>query len=253
MGNVAQVGFLRLKQIVDERTRRTDPAGHVVDPESFHCLHMKMIPQGHLTVFIGKIPFIKRRDQRMEPCLQVFHIKARHHECFIADDLGRSELVELIQKPVLPVRLRQHELPGRDIAGCDTEAVRRADDRHEVVVFAFLHLRGIKIRAGSHNPRDLPAHQSLCLLRVFHLIADSHFVTPFYEPSDICIHCVIRDAAHGRPLRKAAFLSRQGQFQFFGDGQRVIKEHLKEIPHPVHEDAVLICLFCFYIFLHHRR
>ena len=62
-----------------------------------------------------------------------------------------------------------------------------------------------------------------------------------------------RHAAHGSALRQTAVFSRQRQFQFPGDEDGVLKEHLVKVAQPEKEDCVLVLFLDAQILLHHWR
>ncbi len=67
------------------------------------------------------------------------------------------------------------------------------------------------------------------------------------------MHRVVRHAAHGRALLKAAIPPRENDFQFPRGGDRILKKHLIKIPEPEEEQAVAMLLLEPEILAHHRR
>ena len=188
----------------------------------------------------------------MVPVLQILQVDPAHIERLVADDLRRGKLVNLVQKVSLSLHLRHQIIAGGNVAGADAEYVPHIDDPHKVVVLRFV--KGLAAGDGSrgHHPDHLPLYQPFGLLGVLHLLGDGHLVSLLNQLVQVGIHSVIGDAAHGRPLRKAALLSGQRQLQLPGGGHGILKEHLVEIAQPVEKETVGILLLRLHVMSHHR-
>ena len=109
----------------------------------------------------------------------------------------------------------------------------------------------VQDRPRRYHTDHFPFHQTLNQLRIFHLFGHSHLIAFLYQTVQVSIRRMMRDAAHGRPLRKAAFFSGQGKLQFFGDRHRILKKHFIKVAQTVKQNTVRVLFFCRNILLHH--
>ena len=108
---------------------------------------MKVIEDRRPADRIVEISGIHRLDQDSESAAELIHVQTGHDERFAADDLARSDLIDLIREGSQFVDLRQNELPCRDIAGGDSEPVLHADDAHEKYIPVLVSFRDIHVRS----------------------------------------------------------------------------------------------------------
>ena len=174
-------------------------------------------------------------------------------EAFVKDDLPGGELPQFPHDAaVLPAgQLGDIHLPGGDIPKGQAAALPGPVDTADVVVAPLIQQGGVDEGAGGHHPDDVTLHQSLGQGGVLQLLADGHLVPFFDETVDVAFGTVKRDAAHGRPFRKAALPAGEGEFQLPGHQKGVVKEHLVEIPQPEEKDLVLVLVFDLQVLLHH--
>ena len=169
----------------------------------------------------------------------------------VADDLHRMDPADLGPQQV-HLRLHHVKLAGGYIRIGETGLFPVDADAHqEIVGFVFQHGR-IRDRSRRDHPDHIPFHESFCRRRIFHLLADGNLVSFGDQFFDVCVHGMIRDAAHRCPLFQSAVLSGQGQFQFPGSRFGILKEQLIEVTQPEQQQAVVILLMDPQILLHHR-
>ena len=97
----------------------------------------------------------------------------------------------------------------------------------------------------------LAFYYPLCFRRVFNLLANGDLMAVVYQPYDILIDGMMRNAAHRRPFFKTAVAARERQLEFGRSKQGIIKEHLVEISETVHQDGILVVILYCHILLHH--
>ncbi len=171
----------------------------------------------------------------------------------VKDHLPGGELPQLPQhRPAVPAReLGDVHLPGGNVRKGEAAALLLPADAAKIVVAPLLQKGGINEGAGGHHPGNFPLHQPLCQGWVFHLLADGYLVSPFNEAVDVAFGAVVGDAAHRRPLRKAALPAGEGQLQLLGNQKGILEEHLVEIPQPEEENLVPVLLLHLQILPHH--
>ena len=243
--------FLGFQKIPKQRAGGDDTAAIVPDTKPFHRAHMEMLRQRPVAEIVVEIPGFQGRNGNMQAASQILQVNAADQKGVVADDFRRHELVDFIQQLPLAVHLRQETVPGGHIGHRHAVPVLHADNGHQVIIFSLIQPLGIQIGAGGHHPGHLPLHHAFGGFRILHLLADGHLVPLLNETTHIGLRRVIRHAAHGRPLLKAALLSGQGQLQFPGHRHRVLEKHFIEIAQPVKQNTVLVFLLCCYIMLHH--
>ena len=142
---------------------------------------------------------------------------------------------------------------GRDIRKAQTCFLSFEEDTGNVVIAVILQHTALNDRAGCDHADDVPLNKALGLGRVFHLLTDGYFVALGDQPRHIALVAVEGHAAHGCSLFHAALLAGQGQVQFLGCRQGIVKEHLIKIADAVKQNFVLMLFFDLKILLHHGR
>ena len=194
---------------------------------------MKMLFQGVFTLLIIKIPGLQGINADPQPGFQVLKVHTADSKRLVADNLRRRKLRDLVHELGSRIHLGHQVISGADVGYGNPVAVRHADNAHDIIVFRLIQRQGADIRAGSHHPDYLPAHDSLGGFRVLHLLADGHLKALGHQLVQIGIRRVIGNPAHGSPLLKAAVLSGQSDLQGLGGFQGIVKKHLIKITQPV--------------------
>ncbi len=144
------------------------------------------------------------------------------------------------------------QLSRGHIAEGQPRAPARQVHRAQEVVIPLMQAAVIAHRARRHHANHLALHQPFGLRRVLRLLTDGHLVPALNQAGDVCIRRVIGHTAHGRALLEAAVAPGEGQLQLPAGQQRVIKEHLVEVPQAIEQYRVRVLLLDFHILLHHR-
>ena len=196
---------------------------------------------------------VQRIDGDMLTVPQFRQIQAAHQEGLIADDLRRGITDDLIPDLLVRGQFRGQELAGTDIRGRYAGTAAVVVDAEDIIVPALFQGFHVQIGTGRDHPDHGAFDHATGGLGILDLFADGHFMAVGYQPGQIGIHRVIGHPAHWRPLRQAALLARQGQFQLTGDQFGVLKEHLIKVSQPVEQYTVRIFFFGLQIMLHHGR
>ena len=173
-------------------------------------------------------------------------------------DLARPEDRELVRERLTSVQpgvLRRRELSGGQIEQRDAvaRARMRGRDAHQKRRLARIEVAGIGQRAGRDHPHDFAPDQSLGLLRILHLLADGDTEALLDEARDVAVAGVIGDPAHRNRAAGGVFRSRgERQLQRARGRERVLVEHLVEIPHAEEDDRVAVLPLRFEILPHGR-
>ena len=255
--HVAQVGFLRLVEIAQQRPQRQSRGGVPLGQASgglvaelgadgpFRLLQLKASGAQPLHMAVELI--LQKRQQR--PAL----VCRRIHHCLRR---GKpAQLVEQMLRPVGPLKGGNVGLAGGNVAHAEARAgVVQIQPRAEVGP-SLLQAGGVYDGAGGHHPDNVPVHQALGRGGVLGLLADGHLVALGNKPGNIGVGGVIGNAAHGHLFLKGLVLvlvpGGQGQVQLLGRLPGVVAEHLVKIPQPEKQDGVLILLLDLQILFHH--
>ena len=73
----------------------------------------------------------------------------------------------------------------------------------------------------------------------------------FDETGDIAFRRMVGYAAHGGPFLQPAVPPGEGQLQLPGGQDRIVEEHLIEVPQPEKQDVILMLVFDSKVLLHH--
>ena len=202
---------------------------------------------------VVKIMGVQRIDGYMLTVPQLRQIQAAHQKSLIADDLGRGVADDLVPDLLVRGQLRGQKLTGTDIRGRYAGTAAVIVDAENIIVPALFQGFHVQIGTGRDHPDNGPFDHAPGGLGILDLFTDGHLMAVGHQPGQIGIHRMIRHPAHGSPLRQAALLARQGQFQLTGDQFGVLKEHLIKVSQPVEQYTVRIFFFGLQIMLHHGR
>ena len=230
--NMRQIGkrvLLGLQKILKERAGTDNAAVIILQPQAAETGYVKMFQQLFSAQRIVKIPGLQRINGNAQPVFQAVQVHSAHIKSFIADNFRRHESADLVHQPGAVRQLRHQIFSGGNIRDRNTVPVRNIDNTHNIIIFRLIQSLRIYVCTGGNNPHNFPFYNSFGLLRVFRLFTDSHLISPGYKFIEIPFHGMIRNAAHGRPLLLPAVFSCQGNFQFPGCSQRIIKKHLVKI------------------------
>ena len=102
--------------------------------------------------------------------------------------------------------------------------------RGEIIILFRLEEARAACRPRRQYADNFPAHKVLTGARLFHLLADSHFVPGSNQACDIIFRCVIRHPAHGNGI--AFFFVARGEcdLQNARSHHRVLEKEFVEIP-----------------------
>ena len=255
--HMAQVGFLRLVEIAQQRPQRQSRGGVPLGQASgglvaelgadgpFRLLQLKASGAQPLHMAVELI--LHQTQQRPAVVGRLVHHRLRRGK--------PPQLVEQVLRPVRTLEGGDVGLAGGDVAHAEARAgVVQIQPRAEVGA-SLLQAGRVNDRAGGHHPDDVPVHQALGRGGVLGLLADGHLVALGDEPGDIRVRGVIGDPAHGDLLLEALVLvlipGGQGQVQLLGRLPGVVAEHLVKISQPEKQDGVLILFLNLQILLHH--
>ena len=226
---MAQVPLLGLYQIIQQRARCGHSQGHLAHAQAFHGMHMKMVLEHIIAAIQPEMMGTVGVHKDLIGLLQAVNVQIPHI-LFINDHLGGTVFGHFIPELILFFELRHAELTGGDVANGDTHPVAGPIHGHDIIVALLLHMVGVDVGTRCHNSGHLSFYQSLGLLGIFHLLADSHLIPLAHQLLQVPFNGVIGNAAHGRPLRLATVTTGQGEFQFPGCGHRILKKHFIKIP-----------------------
>ena len=126
-------------------------------------------------------------------------------------------------------------------------------DRHQERRLARIQEAGVREGAGRDDAHDLALDEALGLPRVFDLIADRDAESLLHEARDVGVDGVVGDAAHRNAAAVGVLRTRrQRDLEGTRGHERVLIEHLVEIPHAEQQDRIAILLLGVQI-LPHRR
>ena len=207
--------LLGLMKILQQSAACHDAERVIGKTDAFQIDQMVLLLDHFLAVFRLKIIAGHRGDDCSDFFFYIFKIHTTDTEAVVADNLCRLKLVHLIQQGVLMFQLGCPELSRGQVADSDTEFVILAENAHNIVVSALVQTLGQRIGTRRHHPDDVSFYDSLCRLRILHLLADGDAVSPLHQFIDIRFAGMKRNAAHRRPLLLTAVLSRQSNLQLF--------------------------------------
>ena len=201
---------------------------------------------------VVKVVRAQRIDDDAEPLLHILKIQSRQHKALVADDLRGRIADDLVIDLAVSLCLRHIEFARRHVGYSDPApallAVENAEDK---VILPLLDGIHIEVGAGRDNADHFPLHHALGCPGVLYLLADRGLISLFHKTRQVAVDGMERHAAHRRPLRQAAALPGQSQFQLPRYDLGVLKEHLIEISETVKEDTARILFFGLEVMLHH--
>ncbi len=242
--DVGEIDFLRVAQVMHQRAGGARGGRLVLQAEAEEALRLQLREQRSACRLDLERPGVDRGDERTEA--QRLEHGARLGGALGDHHLAGTEYGKLVLQRLpafFPVILRRGELPGGQIQQRHSESGpwRRRHDRHQERRLARIQIARVRQRPGRDHPHDLPPDQPFGLLRILHLLADGHAETLRDQPRDVGVCGVIGKATHGNGA-PAGVLGAGGQRQLEGARrhERVLVEHLVEIPHPEEDNRVAI-------------
>ena len=250
------VGFLRFADIPQKRSgcrhrRRCVAKPGLVDRGKAELLaHARAA--GHVFVIVAA---------HFEQAAELFLRKVGNGLCLgralVHDKLARREAAKLVEymAQVIALERRDAELARRDIAERRRALARFVVHRAQVVALALLEHRSVRNRAGGDYPYNVALDKALGRRRVLYLLADGDLIPLGYQPRDIRLTAVIRNAAHRRALlgvgdRPVARGKRK--VKLTRGNARVLVEHLVEIPEAEKQQTVAVLRLDLLILHFHR-
>jgi hypothetical protein len=107
--------------------------------------------------------------------------------------------------------------------------------------FARVEIARVGQRPGRDHANHFAANQALGLLGILDLLDDGDAETLPHQARDVAVRGVERHAAHrDRAAGRVFRARRQRQLERTRGGQRVLVEHLVEIPHAKEHDRVAV-------------
>ena len=128
-------------------------------------------------IFFIIISCIKRIYIYAESVLYVICRNSGKSKCFIADKFRRHVLSDLVTRFLYRRNFCQIIITRSNIRNRDSYALRIIKYTHEVIVSGFLKSLHIKVGSGSDYSCHISFYDSLSLLRVLSLFADSNFIS----------------------------------------------------------------------------
>ena len=135
--------------------------------------------------------------------------------------------------------------------GADARAGRV--ERHEMVLPAFIHQRGVTDSAGGDDTGDGPFDGALGGGRVANLFADGHRFAGFDEASDVLVRRMKRHARHADGFAIGLAAAGQRDVEQPGGLDGIIEKQLVEVAHPVEEQRLRYRCLDGQKLAHHRR
>ena len=232
-------------------------AAAIFEAEALQTVRLQLRQEGAARRFELERPVVHARHARRQA--QGFDQRRRLGERPRRHDLARTQDGEFVGERlprVAPAELGGGEFTRRQIQQRDAVArprLRRRDAGQKRRL-ACVEVPGVGQRAGRDDAHDFAADQSLRLLRVLHLLADGDPEALLHQAGDVSVGRVVRDAAHrngaaGRVLRSGG----ERQLEGARGGQRVLVEHLVEIPHAEEDDGIAVLPFRLEELPHGRR
>ncbi|CDC62015.1 uncharacterized protein BN660_01255 [Clostridium sp. CAG:448] len=251
--NIGNIPLLHIRNIGKQGAERTD---HLAVPEGLftHAVR-KLCPDALRRLFIVKPPRLFVRDHGAGSADDEIRSPRKGGNRQIGNHLtGRigSDLVDQARVWVVPGDGGGKHLSGGHIRKADTVLVLAKADRAQIIVLLVGQQIGLDQRSGRDNAHHLTPDQSLGKRRVLHLLTDGDFESLSDQLTDILVHGVVRDSAHGRAFLFPAIPSRQRQSDGAGRGDRVVKKHLVKIPQAIKEQIIFILLLDLQVLFHHR-
>ena len=252
-GEIGKTVFLCIIEIAQQSSGGQSSRRKILDPQGEEGGGPEMLQQELYGRGFFKEAGVDGTDLEGKTAAQVPQIEPAHEKSVIAQELRGAVADDLVVELDSIRHLGDEKVAGGDIRGGDPDLPAGIKCAQDVVVFSFLQGVHVEVCTGSDDPDDLPAHDAFCRAWILHLFTDGDLVAVFHQPGQIAVDGVIGHPAHGCALGETAALAGQGQLQFAGHSDRVIKKHLIKIPQPVKKQAVGIIVFGAQIMLHHRR
>ena len=119
---------------------------------------------------------------------------------------------------------------------------------------ALVEMLRVGQRTRRHHAHDFAFDDALGFFRIFDLIADGDAEAFLHQAREIRVQGMMRNAAHGNRRALAVFRAGcQRQIEGARRDQRVLVEHLVEVPHAEKQNRVAILLLRVEILPHRRR
>ena len=242
--DMLQAVLLGLVQVAQQRARRAGGVLPVVQAQCRQLAQVEMLAQR-----LFRVPFL---EPGLGLSAQAADLARRGGERrrIVADDFHRVHPGDLRPRHV---QLRLHDVEfARGYVRVGDPGLFPVDIyAQQVVVRLVLQHGGIRHRTGGDDADHVPFHQAFGQRRILHLFADGDLVSLADQLFNVCIHGVIRHAAHRRPFLQAAVLACQCQFQLMGCCFRVLEKQLVEVSQPEQQQAVRIRVVDPEVLLHH--
>ncbi len=145
------------------------------------------------------------------------------------------------------------ERAGRDVEKRGGGPAVVAGQRREEVLLRPGQQLGVAQGAGGDDPGHLPAHQTLGLGGLLHLVADRHLEAGAHRLGEVDFEGVVRHPAHRRFALGAALPRGERHLQQRRGALGVLEEQLVEVAHPVEQQGVRMLRLELQIVAQHRR
>ena len=252
---MADVEFLRLLYVAEQRPRRADRAGLPVKAALVNVREAELPAQQHRRREVFKA---LRRALRhglelsRDELIYMLILLCAGRE----DDLARRKAAKLVYDVAhrIPVKGRAAELARGHVAERGAALAGSEVYRAYIGALALFEHRAFRHRAGCDYAYDVPLHKPLCQRRVLCLLADSDLVALGDEPRDVGFSAVVRHSAHRCALvgvLNGTVARRQREVKLARGDLRVVVEHLVKVAETEEQQAVLMLLFYFVVLLFH--
>ncbi len=240
--HVREVRLLRVAEVGDQTAGCLDGGDAAVESEAFEAVGPELIEQRAPRRLGLEAPRGRRRHGQLEACY--LGQQACGRRCLGQHDFARAKYGDLVRErleTVGPAVLGGREFSGGQVEQRRTEDSIAGDDRHQKGRFPRLEIAGVGERAGRDHAHDLALDQSLCLLRILHLLADGHAEALSHELRQVAVGGMERHAAHRDAVAACVLRARrQREIEGASRHERILVEHLVEVAHPEEHDRVAI-------------
>ena len=255
--DVAQIGFLRLMQIVQQRAQ-SQRGGRVAAGQMGQGLLTELFADGFFRRLRAKTAVAEDFRMAAEFILQQLAQRRAVGGAAVEHGLRRRKTAQLVHQ--MPHTLTAFKgggvgLAGGHITGAQGGILPVQIDAGAEIGAPFVKARAVNHRAGGHHADNVALDKALGRGGILRLLADGHLVALGDQTGDIGIAGVVGHAAHGDLLLRRLVLglvaAGQRQVQLPGRRAGIVAEHFVKITQSEKEDRAGILFFDFQILAHH--
>ena len=247
MGDVADVGVLRLLQIVEDGAGSDDSAAQVLHTEALEALHIEVLQQLLHRALLGKHPVVHLEGDvaRAEIAFKVLAAVA------LVEHLLRLEIAQQLLHVVVG-SLANEVFARRDVEeGNATGSLAEVHGTEEVVLLVVQHVVR-EGHAGGHQLGDAALHKLLRQFRVLQLVANGHTLSGADEFRQVCIESMVGESRHLVALVIAVVALGEGYAQYARGRDGIVTVGLVEVAAAEQQHRVGVLRLQVEELLHHR-